>query len=44
MDFMLHHQQRHNRSYRFLVLMEALQAAAKYIQYFYQTGSMKNLM
>jgi fructose-1,6-bisphosphatase I len=44
MDFMLHHQQRHNRSYRFLVLMEALQAAAKYIQYFYQTGSMKNIM
>ena len=44
MDFMLHHQQAHNRSYRFLVLMEALQAAAKYIQYFYQTGSMKNLM
>jgi fructose-1,6-bisphosphatase I len=44
MDFMLHHQERHNRSYKFLVLMEALQAAAKYIQYFYQTGSMKNLM
>jgi fructose-1,6-bisphosphatase I len=44
MDFMLHHQQRHNRSYKFLVLMEALQAAAKYIQYYYQTGSMKNLM
>jgi fructose-1,6-bisphosphatase I len=44
MDFMLHHQERHNRSYKFLVLMEALQAAAKYIQYFYQTGSLKNLM
>jgi len=44
MDFMLHHQQRHNRSYKFLVLMEALQAAAKYIQYYYQTGSLKNLM
>jgi fructose-1,6-bisphosphatase I len=44
MDFMLHHQMRHNRSYRFLVLMEALQAAAKYIQYYYQTGSLKNIM
>lgn len=44
MDFMLHHQQRHNRSYKFLALMEALQAAAKYIQYYYQTGSMNNLM
>lgn len=44
MDFMLHHQESHNRSYKFLVLMEAIQAAAKYIQYFYQTGSLKNLM
>jgi fructose-1,6-bisphosphatase I len=44
MDFMLHHQERHNRSYKFLALMEAIQAAAKYIQYFYQTGSLKNLM
>jgi fructose-1,6-bisphosphatase I len=44
MDFMLHHQERHNRSYNFLVLLEAVQTAAKYIQYFYQTGSLKNLM
>jgi len=44
MDFMLHHQERHKRSYNFLVLLEAVQTAAKYIQYFYQTGSLKNLM
>jgi fructose-1,6-bisphosphatase I len=44
MDFMLQHQEHHNRSYNFLVLLEAIQAAAKYIQYFYQTGSMKNVM
>ena len=44
MDFMLQHQERHNRSYNFLVLLEAIQTAAKYIQYFYQTGSMKNVM
>lgn len=44
MDFMLHHQERHKRSYNFLVLMEAVQTAAKYIQYFYQTGSLKNIM
>jgi fructose-1,6-bisphosphatase I len=44
MDFMLHHQERHNRSYNFLVLLEAIQTAAKYIQYFYQTGSLKNMM
>ncbi|MFA4948598.1 MAG: class 1 fructose-bisphosphatase [Candidatus Krumholzibacteriia bacterium] len=44
MDFMLHHQERHNRSYNFLVLLEAVQTAAKYIQYFYQTGSLKNMM
>jgi fructose-1,6-bisphosphatase I len=44
MDFMLHHQERHKRSYNFLVLLEAIQTAAKYIQYFYQTGSLKNMM
>jgi fructose-1,6-bisphosphatase I len=44
MDFMLHHQERHRRSYNFLVLLEAVQTAAKYIQYFYQTGSLKNIM
>ncbi|HSG29501.1 MAG TPA: class 1 fructose-bisphosphatase [Candidatus Krumholzibacterium sp.] len=44
MDFMLHHQERHQRSYNFLVLLEAVQTAAKYIQYFYQTGSLKNMM
>ncbi|MCX5754260.1 MAG: fructose-1,6-bisphosphatase [Candidatus Krumholzibacteria bacterium] len=44
MDFMLHHQERHKRSYNFLVLLEAVQTAAKYIQYFYQTGSLKNVM
>jgi fructose-1,6-bisphosphatase I len=44
MDFMLHHQEYHKRSYNFLVLLEAVQTAAKYIQYFYQTGSLKNLM
>jgi len=44
MDFMLHHQERHGRTYNFLVLLEAVQTAAKYIQYFYQTGSLKNIM
>jgi len=44
MDFMLHHQEQHKRSYNFLVLLEAVQTAAKYIQYFYQTGSLKNVM
>ncbi len=43
-DFMLHHQEGHKRSYNFLVLLEAIQTAAKYIQYFYKTGSLKNLM
>ncbi|MBN1164866.1 MAG: hypothetical protein JXB45_09830 [Candidatus Krumholzibacteriota bacterium] len=43
-DFMLHHQEKHKRSYKFLVLLEAIQTAAKYIQYFYQTGSLKNVM
>jgi len=43
-DFMLHHQERHKRSYNFLVLLEAIQTAAKYIQYLYKTGSLKNIM
>lgn len=43
-DFMLQHQEGHKRSYNFLVLLEAIQTAAKYIQYFYKTGSLKNLM
>jgi fructose-1,6-bisphosphatase I len=44
MDFMLHHQERHKRTLNFLVLLEAVQTAAKYIQYYYQTGTLKNLM
>ena len=44
MSFMLMHQESHQRSYNFLVLMEAIQTAAKYIQHYYHTGSLKNLM
>ncbi|MEN6450121.1 MAG: hypothetical protein ABFC96_06500 [Thermoguttaceae bacterium] len=39
-DFLLHHQERHNRTYHFLILMEAIINAAKRIQYYYLTGAL----
>jgi fructose-1,6-bisphosphatase I len=41
MNFLLHHQERHNRTYHFLILMDALMSAAKHIQYYYLTGALK---
>ena len=41
MNFLLHHQERHNRTYHFLILMDALISAAKHIQYYYLTGTLK---
>ena len=41
MNFLLHHQERHNRTYHFLILMDALISAAKHIQYYYLTGALK---
>ncbi len=40
-NFLLHHQERHNRTYHFLVLMDAIISAAKHIQYYYLTGALK---
>ncbi len=39
--FLLQHQEEHNRSYHFLILMDALISAAKHIQYYYLTGALK---
>ncbi|RJO68790.1 MAG: fructose-1,6-bisphosphatase [Myxococcales bacterium] len=44
MNFMLLHQESHKRSYNFLVLLEAIVTAAKYIEHYYHTGALKNLM
>jgi fructose-1,6-bisphosphatase I len=41
MNFILHHQERHNRTYHFLILMDALISAAKHIQHYYLTGALK---
>jgi fructose-1,6-bisphosphatase I len=41
MDFLLEHQERRNRSYHFLILMNSLLNAAKRIQFFYQTGALR---
>jgi fructose-1,6-bisphosphatase I len=40
-DFLLHHQEQHNRTYHFLILMDALITAAKRIQYYYLTGALQ---
>lgn len=41
MNFLLHHQEKHNRTYHFLVLMDAILSAAKYIERYYVTGALK---
>ena len=41
MNFLLHHQERHNRTYHFLILMDALISAAKHIEHYYLTGALK---
>jgi fructose-1,6-bisphosphatase I len=41
MNFLLQHQERHNRTYHFLILMDAIISAGKYIQHYYLTGALK---
>lgn len=41
MNFLLHHQERHNRTYHFLILMDAIISAAKRIEHYYITGALK---
>lgn len=40
-NFLLHHQERHNRTYHFLILMDAIISAAKHIEHYYITGALK---
>jgi len=40
-NFLLRHQEKHNRTYHFLILMDALISAAKHIQQYYLTGALK---
>ena len=41
MDFLLEHQETHNRTYHFLILMNSLLNAAKRIQFYYQIGALR---
>ena len=41
MNFLLHHQEKYNRTYHFIILMDALISAAKHIQYYYLTGALR---
>ncbi len=39
-NFLLRHQEEHNRTYHFLILMDALISAAQHIQHYYLTGAL----
>lgn len=41
MDFLLQHQERHGRTYHFLILMNSILNAAKRIQHYYLTGALR---
>ena len=41
MNFLLQHQEKYNRTYHFLILMDAMISAAKHIQHYYLTGALK---
>jgi fructose-1,6-bisphosphatase I len=41
MNFLFHHQEKFNRTYHFLILMDAVISAAKHIQHYYVTGALK---
>jgi fructose-1,6-bisphosphatase I len=41
LNFLLHHQEKYNRTYHFLILMDAVMSAAKHIQQYYLTGALK---
>ena len=41
MNFLFHHQEKFNRTYHFLILMDAVISAANHIQHYYLTGALK---
>ncbi|MFA6034729.1 MAG: hypothetical protein WC889_17655, partial [Myxococcota bacterium] len=43
-NFLLQHQEAHNRTFHFLILMDAIVNAAKRIQFYYQTGALKGVL
>lgn len=43
-NFLLEHQQQHKRTLNFLILMESIMTAARYIQFYYQTGGLEKTL
>jgi len=41
-NFLMRHQEKYNRSYHFLILMDAIITAAKRIELYYRTGALKD--
>ncbi len=41
-NFLLRHQEKYNRTYHFLILMDAILAAAQRIELYYRTGALKD--
>jgi fructose-1,6-bisphosphatase I len=41
MNFLIAHQEKYNRTYHFIVLLDAIISAAKHIQHYYLTGALK---
>lgn len=42
MSFLLEHQRRHNRTLNFVILMESIVSAARYIQHYYDIGAISD--
>ncbi len=40
-NFLMEHQEKHNRTYHFLILMDSIISAAKRIELYYRTGALK---
>jgi len=40
-NFLMQHQEKHNRTYHFLILMDSIISAAKRIELYYRTGALK---
>ena len=41
LNFLMRHQEKHNRTFHFLILMDAIMTAAKRIELYYRTGALQ---
>jgi len=44
LNFLMQHQEKFNRTYHFLILMDSIVNAAKRIQFYYHTGALKGIL